>query len=373
METQPGHVNWSPVNNELNKGEVREMAWHAVAHGADAVLYWQWRPAAGGQEQYHGALLDQSGQPRPLYQEIQQLGQDFKTASDLLVGSVIKAEVALLNSYDSRWSIHWQRHHREFSYEAHFNNYYSPLAKRNLDVDVISADEPLDGYALVIAPALLVLNDRRVEQIKEFVKRGGTLVLTLRTGMKNSYNALLPTRPPGPLAELAGIEVEDYYALQDPIPVKGQLFAGTSSLWAERLKIIDPERTLPLAHYGSANGWLDGQPAITVHPYGSGMVYFIGACLDDASQDILMDHILSSAGIRTFKTPVNIEVHKRTGGMGKEFFIIINHGSSEQAVELPWPAYEHLAHREVERVITLPPYGIAILTEQIKSNSGSQA
>ncbi len=186
METQPGHVNWSPVNNELNKGEVRLMAWHAVAHGADAVLYWQWRSAAGGQEQYHGALLDQSGQPRPLYQEIQQLGQDFKTASDLLAGSLIKAEVAMLNSYDSRWSIHWQRHHREFSYEAHFNNYYSPLAKRNLDVDVISADEPLDGYALVIAPTLLILNDKRVEHIKKFVKRGGTLVLTLRTGMKDS-------------------------------------------------------------------------------------------------------------------------------------------------------------------------------------------
>ena len=260
METQPGHVNWSPVNSELNRGEVRVMAWHAVAHGADAVLYWQWRPAAGGQEQYHGAILDQSGQPRPLYQEIQQLGQDFKTASDVLAGSVIKSEVALLNSYDSRWSIHWQRHHQGFSYEAHFNNYYSPLAKCNLDVDVISADEPLDGYTLVIAPSLLILNDKRLEHLKEFVKRGGTLVLTLRTGMKDSYNALLPTRPPGPLAELAGLEVEDFYALQDPIPLKGKWFDGTSKQWAERLKISGSKTNAPACILRECQ-WLVGRSA----------------------------------------------------------------------------------------------------------------
>jgi len=31
METQPGMVNWSKLNNFLNQGEVRAMAWQAVA------------------------------------------------------------------------------------------------------------------------------------------------------------------------------------------------------------------------------------------------------------------------------------------------------------------------------------------------------
>ena len=84
METQPGNVNWSSVNNMLNKGEGRAMAWHAVAHGADGILYWQWRSALGGQEQYHGTLVDQSGLPRPFYQEVQQIGKEFAKVSDLL-------------------------------------------------------------------------------------------------------------------------------------------------------------------------------------------------------------------------------------------------------------------------------------------------
>ncbi len=59
-------------------GETRVMAWHAVAHGADAILYWQWRSALGGQEQYHGTLVDQSGQPRPFYNEARRIARNFR-------------------------------------------------------------------------------------------------------------------------------------------------------------------------------------------------------------------------------------------------------------------------------------------------------
>jgi beta-galactosidase len=372
METQPGHVNWSSINNELNKGEARVMAWHAVAHGAEGILYWQWRSAIGGQEQYHGTLIDQSGQPRPFYEEVQQLGRDFKAASDLLAGSAVKAEVALLNCYDSRWSIQWQRHHGEFDYVIHFNSYYRPLAVRNVNVDVISADEPLDGYRLVIAPALLILDENRVEHLKEFVKRGGFLILTLRTGMKDRFNALLPVRQPGPLAELAGVEVEDYYALQNPVPVKGNLFAGTSKLWAERLKVLDTKMTVPAAHYGPSNGWLDNQPAITVHPYGRGMVYYIGAYLDEASQQTLMDHILATAEIRTFKSPPNVEVRKRISKTGQDIYIVINHGHVEQDVQFPWPVQEYLSHQEMQGTLKLSAYGVAIVTKNDQSNTTLQ-
>jgi beta-galactosidase len=362
IETQPGNVNWALLNNVLHKGEARAMAWHAVAHGADAILYWQWRSALGGQEQYHGTLVDQSGQPRPFYEEARQLGGDFKAVSELLSGSVVKARVAMLNCYDSRWSIGWQRHHNDFDYVAHFNAYYCPLAARNVNVDILSADESLGGYKLVIAPALLILNEKRVAQLKEFVRNGGHLVLTLRTGMKDEFNALLLSRQPGPLAGLAGLEVEEYYALHDPVPVKGKLFDGTSKLWAERLKILDEKMTIPAARYGAADGWLDGQVAVAVHPFGKGMVYYIGAYLDETSQQALLDHILVTADLRPIKTPAGVELRTRLNGAGVEIYFIINHGRTEQTVQLPWPAHEHLSQQDVKE-IKLPPYGVVIVTK----------
>jgi beta-galactosidase len=369
METQPGNVNWSPLNNVLDKGEARAMAWHAVAHGAEAVLYWQWRSALGGQEQYHGTLIDQSGQPRPFYEEAQQVGQEFKAVSDLLAGSVVKARVAMLNCYDSRWSIGWQRHNNDFDYVAHFNHYYRSLAVRNMNVDIISADQPLDGYKLVVAPALLILNDKRVTQLKEFVKNGGTLILTLRCGMKDEFNALFPSRQPGTLSELAGLEVEEYYALLDSIPIKGNLFKGTSGLWAERLKLLDLNLTIPVARYGASNGWLDDQVAVAVHPSGKGMVYYVGTYLDEVSQQILMDHILVTAGIRSIQTPKGVEIHTRVKNDGEEIFFVINHNRKEQILQLPWAGCEHLSQQEINGEIKLSPYGVAILTKNTCDNS----
>ncbi len=114
METQPNNVNWTSVNNSLEPRETRALAWHAIGHGADAWLYWQWRSAYGGQEQYHGTLVDQANQPRPFYEDVKSVAADFAAVSPLLIDTVPAAQAALLYSFDSRWSIQNQRHHHDF-------------------------------------------------------------------------------------------------------------------------------------------------------------------------------------------------------------------------------------------------------------------
>ena len=57
------------------------------------------------------------------------------------------------------------------------------------------------------------------------------------------------------LADLAGVEVEEYYVLLDPVPVKGEWFEGVSQPWAERLKVRDEANTHVVARYGP---WLFG-------------------------------------------------------------------------------------------------------------------
>ena len=56
------------------------MAWQAIGHGSDAVEYWQWRSALNGQEQYHGVLVGADGNPVPVYDEVQQVGEEFDKA-----------------------------------------------------------------------------------------------------------------------------------------------------------------------------------------------------------------------------------------------------------------------------------------------------
>lgn len=369
IETQPGSINWKPINTTLDKGEARAMAWHAVGHGADAILYWQWRSALGGQEQLHGTLVDQSGQPRPFYKEVRQLGKGFAAISPILAGSEIKASVAMLNDYDSLWSIQWQPHHCDFDYIEHFTHYFRPMALMNVPVDVISArglqeTGKLTRYRLVIAPALLFQNQTMVKILQEYVAQGGHLVLTVRCGMKDEYNALLPQRQPGGLAEIAGVEVEEYFALQEPVPVIGNWFEGQSNLWAERLALVGVGKKSAhvIARYGKSNGWLDNQIAITVHSYGGGLVYYVGAYLEEGAQQALLNRVLKTAAVTTIVTSPGIEICTRQLPGGEKIYIVINHTSTESTLHMPWPVYDHLTKVEFAVEFKLAPYGVAVLT-----------
>jgi len=366
IETEPGNVNWSHINNQVDQGETRAMAWHAIGHGADAIHYWQWRSAYNGQEQYHGSLVDQSGQPRPFYTEAAQLGREIAIVSELLAGSEIKARVAILNDYNSRWSLNWQRQHKDFDYVDHLRNYYRPLAERNIPVDIISADASLDGYRLVIAPGLVILTPERVRCLIEFVERGGNLVLTLRSGMKDQFNSLLPQRQPGSLVELTNAEVEEYYPLETPVPVTGKSINGESHLWAERLRILDTTQfTQVVARYGKENGWLDDQIAITVNSKKNAFVYYVGAYLDEKSQSALTDMILTVSDIRPLmETPRGVEVCQRVSPAGEKIYIIINHRKESQKLALPWKAHEHLSDTTIQGELDLSAYDVAILTRE---------
>jgi beta-galactosidase len=365
VETQAGPERGSASDKALSQGEARALAWQAVAHGAEAICIGEWRCARSGQQKHGGPLVDQEGQPRSFLEEVKQIGRELNLVSTLIAGSVVKARVAMLHCYDSYGAIGGQPPHADFDYLALFNLYYRSLAARNANVDVLSADEPLDGYRLVIAPALAIINEKRVTHLEEFARRGGCLVLTLPGGSKDEFNALLPARPPGALSGLAGIQVEDSYALSRPIPVKANFFEGTSRFWAERLKLLDSDerRAIPVAHYGQANGWLDGQIAVAVHPYGGGMVYYVGAYLDEAPLQALMNNILNYAGIQPIQTPLGVEVRTRTTRTGEEIHFVINHGSARQAVPLAWPAREQLSAQEIRGELLLPPYGVALLTK----------
>ena len=91
--------------------------------------------------------------------------------------------------------------------------------------------------------------------------------------------ALWPQRQPGPLAELLGGRVEQYYALVDPVPIEGKWGTGESPLWAELLSAKDADVEV-LMRYGKSNGWLDGQPAAITRKVGKGRITYIGAWLD---------------------------------------------------------------------------------------------
>ncbi|MBS1852355.1 MAG: beta-galactosidase [Acidobacteria bacterium] len=363
METQPGMVNWSPLNNFLNKGEVRAMAWQAIAHGSDGVAYWQWRGALNGQEQIHGSLLGADGTPLPVYAEIQQLGKEFAKVQEAFRGTRPISQVALLNDYDSRWALDLQRHTQKYDYVNVLRSYYQALRPLTQSLDVISPDAPLDSYQLVVAPSLYLIPEARARQLLEFARNGGHLVLGPRAGMKDEFSALLPQRQPGFLVDALGGRVEQFYALEKDFPISGAWGSGESTIWAEQLGKQSPE-TQVLMKYGKSNGWLDEQPAVLTRAYGKGRITYIGALLDEELMTAAAQWMVKESGVAPVFGPVpsDIEVSRRMGA-GKQVFVLINFAQEARTVPLPRTMKLLISDKESNRV-ELPPYGVEVLAEK---------
>ena len=363
METQPGAVNWSALNNFLNRGEARAMAWQAVGHGADDVNYWQWRSALNGQEELHGVLIGPDGTPVPFYDEVSQTAHEFARVESSFRDTAPVSQVALLFSYDSHWALQFQKHTQKYDDVELLKSYYRALRQISQSVDLVGAYAPLDSYKLVVAPSLNVLPKDLADHLLEYVRQGGHLVLGPRSGMKDEFNALLPQRQPGFLVDALGARVEQYYALEKDVPVSGALGSGEASIWAEQLK-SQAQGDEVLLQYGRSNGWLDDQPAIITRAYGKGRITYIGAVLDEKLMATAAEWMTQKSDVTPVfgAVPEGVEVSRRVGP-GKQVFVLTNYAPETRRVTLPHSMQLVLDGRQADAV-DLPPYGVAVALDK---------
>ena len=364
MEAQPGFVDWAPIDNSLAAGEVRAMTWQSIGHGADAVLFWQWRSALNGQEQYHGTLVGVDGNPVPLYREVAAVGREFRRASAAIAGTTPVAQVAILTTYDSRWAIEFQRHAADYRQLQVLLDYYRPLEDLTHSVDVVSAYAPLERYKVVVAPGLNLIPQKLAGRLAAYVRGGGHLILGPRSGMKDRYDRLDVRRQPGPLVTVLGGRVQQYYALDREVPVSGPAGTGQAAIWAEALQPLT-RQTQVILRYAPNSSWLSGQPAALRRGYGRGDITYLGALLDPKLTRGLLQRALiaaradSSVGI----LPPEVELMQRYG-KGRKITILINHGASPRTIALPRSMRDVLHPGSVVREVKLGAQGVAVLEER---------
>jgi beta-galactosidase len=318
-----------------------------------------------GQEQIHGTLLGPDGEPLPLLAEVAQTAKEFSDVQAAFRGTRVVSEIALLSDYESRWAIDWQKHTEKYDQFAILKSYYTALRKIAQSIDIVSPDASLDQYKLVVAPDLYLIPKERAAHLAEYVKNGGHLALGPRSGMKDEYNALLPIRQPGYLADFLGARVEQYYALEKSVPEDGQLGDGEASVWAELLKTTSSDAEV-LLRYGTSNGWLDGQPSAITRRFGKGRITYIGAILDDKLVTAAAQWMAKTSGITPALgvVPDGIEASRRVGPDGS-VFVLVNFGTQEQRVALPHEMRSLLDQRGVTEV-DLQRYGVAVLQDATK-------
>lgn len=364
METQPGFVNYMPVNVCLDPGETRRMVWHQVGHGADGVMFWQWRSSRGGLEQWHGTLVGADGRPRPVYDDVARAGRELKSAGAVLAGTAVRPRVALAWSYRDRAAIETCPFHKDYDPWHYWRDQYGALRRLGLDVEVLRADQGLHGYDLVFAPQMIMLDPALEELLVAYVQGGGHLVLGPRSGYVNSDGTLLPARAPGAtLAALAGGHSVEHYSLPAAIPVAGDL-AGQARIWAEWLEADAPD-TETVLRYGPGHAWLDGRAALLTRRVGQGQISLLGAWLDGAGMVNVAEWACRQQGVPLpwGRLPEGIEVSCRQA-TDRRIHVICNHGVQDCSLRLPFRAADALTHKPLGDDITVPGNSVLVALEK---------
>ena len=349
-------------------GQLRLDAYSHLASGANMVAYWHWSSLHYGQETYWKGVLSHDLEPNRVYNEMSRVGNEWKKVGPKLVNFRRKNDVAILYSIDSYHGIQFMPFDDKVDYMTVLTQMHKALYQMNVGTDFVFPDSTnLSDYKAIVVPPLYVATDALLNRLVEYVRGGGHLVLSFKSGFTNEFDTVRAIRMPGPLREAAGFSYQEFSNLHEPLPLKGDSFgAGESnkvSVWAE---FLIPDTAKALAYYD--HPFLGKYPAITRNTFGKGTLTYEGTFLSDPLQEKVLTEVLKSAGLTGAdqQLPKSVHVEHGTNASGRRMHYYLNYSAQPQTF-----AYAYGSGADVitgksyssSGTITVPAWDLAIIEE----------
>ena len=365
MEQTPNVQNWQMYNAIKRPGVMRLWSYRAVAHGSDGVCFFQMRRSRGASEKTHGAVIEHAGTNQTrTFREVKELGLELRDLGGELLGLRTKAEAAIIFDWENWWDFELcsgpSRDPEYKSYIREIMRWYKALYRANVNVDVISPEDDLSSYKLVIAPIMYMVREGFSEKAEAFTESGGVFVASAYTGLVDEHDLAFLGGYPGPLKKLLGIWVEETDVLP-PDQKNAFIYEGIRYEAAQLFDILgsrEPE-TEALAFYES--DFYEGTPVITRHPYGAGAAYYVGTRSTEDFYAAFISERIRETGIRRLLPPKDgVEVSCRENE-NLAYLFILNHNATAVTLQDIPEGVDLLTRQKIADSLTLPPKGVCIL------------
>ncbi|MBQ0825295.1 beta-galactosidase [Streptomyces tagetis] len=366
MEQTPSTTACRDVNPLRRPGELRLATWQAIAHGADAALWFQLRASRGACEKYHGAVIGHAGRADTrVFREVAALGAELASLGGLTLGARTPARTALLFDWDSWWALETSDGpSRLVRYPDVVHAYYRAAREAGADVDVVPVTADLTRYEVVLAPVLHLFPDGLAERLEEVARRGGTVLATFLTARCDPYDRAFPADVPGPLAPLMGIRVDEWDArpadVAHPVDL-GEVRADARLVF----EIVLPRGAEPVGTYGA--DFYAGTPAVTRHRHGAGEGWYVATALDQPGVDHVVRRVLARHRLLgPYAAHPGIETAARVTPDGTRLLFVLNHHTAPARPPAHAAVTDLLTGRRhaAGEPLALDPLGVAVLRPQ---------
>lgn len=385
LETEAqGNIEWLPY-----PGQLRLQAYSHIANGANSVMYWHWHSIHNAIESYWKGVLSHDFSENETYREACLIGQEWERIGSRLKNLKKENAVAILIDNNSLTGL------KAFPLETTGDQSYNTvlrwvsdaLYRLNIEFDMISsAERDFSSYKYLVVPALYSASEELLRSLCDYVRNGGHLITTFRSGFSDEQIKIYPDTQPHILHECLGLHYDQFTYPKDvkvrltDSPVDANSAKTASGSTASGAAASFGARTSP------AHDWMDlvicdtAQPvAVYDHPawnrytaaaensYGAGSALYLASFFGEELLDEILYRYFSKNGHTglTADAPRFPVILKRgTNDFGKELYYYFNYSGEEQrATHSAGAGTELITGRRIaeKECLTLAPWNLAIV------------
>lgn len=398
LEQTTAMVQWRERNVRKRPGVFALESLQRVAHGADAIMQFQWRQSVRGAETFHSAMVPHAGKDSPTWREVVDLGEKLAALGEV-AGTRVEAEAAVLMD----WPCQWQREAAigpgPNQGWAAIRRWHGSLFELGVSTDFVFADSDFSGYKLIVVPEYFAMSKALADKLIAAGKAGTQVIVSAPSAVVDESGRAYQGGYAAILRELLGVRVIEhdlpggsehgevqYWDEIDPrvdrisaqIASPNQVDEITldveptsplarvcdrisrprpalgGRLWAELVDLDDDVEVL--ATFTHAD--LRSAPAITYRQCGSGGGSYVATDANAATRAAVVRLAAARARLALDQNlPSGVEQVRRG-----QFTFVLNHG--ENAVQLAgYCGTDLLSDQQVTGHLVLPPRSAAVLRE----------
>ena len=279
---------------------IRKQAYSTLFYGNQMVCGWTWQSMTSGEEQYLEGMIDWDGIPNRKYVEYKQIATEFKKIEKFFPYQ-LQAEIGLAFSFPSVIASSYFPEQHDNQLQACFDLFYW----RNMDARIVEISRSSLNYKILIVPGVAVMDEATATKIRDFVKNGGTVIMTSNSAIVDESGQVFSTTRPGRLSDVFGIRIGSYEETEMMNEVSRKSYKGKKLEFTYKGKSVDTESArFDLVEpkgaeiLGSITSLDKDYPIMTSNKYGKGKAIYVGLPANSDVLNPLVDDLINELGIK---------------------------------------------------------------------------
>ena len=278
----------------------RKQAYASLMFGNQMVCGWTWQSMHSGEEQYLQGLIDWDGIPNRKYYEYKKIAAEFKKIEKYLPYK-LQAEVGLAFSFPSQIVSYSFPESHDGQVGTCFNQFFY----RNMDVRMLDITRSDLNYKLLIIPGMAVMDPKTAGKIRDYVNKGGTVLMTSYSAVVDTTNKVFSSTRPGLLDDVFGIRVGSYEEIEAMNEISRISYQGKKvrvRYEENNLETESPRYDVIEAKSAKVIGTIisldKDYPVITINQYGKGKAIYMGLPARGEILSPLLDDLINELSIK---------------------------------------------------------------------------